>query len=53
MDFLSGRLNVTQIGWSTIEKEYFAALATIESLHWIAATTAGFDLCTYHKNYSS
>ena len=48
--FLSGRFNLTQLGWSTIEKEAFAAIATIERLHWIAATSAGFDLHTDHNN---
>ena len=48
--FLSGRFNATQLGWSILEKEAYAILATLERMHWIAATPSGFDLYTDHNN---
>jgi transposase InsO family protein len=48
--FLSGRFNATQLGWSVLEKEAFAVLASLERMHWLAATPDGFDLSTDHNN---
>lgn len=48
--FLSGRFNAVQFGWSILEKEAYAKLATLERTHWIAATADGFDLYTDHNN---
>lgn len=50
LSFLSGRFNNTQYGWSTLEKEAFAILASLERMHWLAATPSGFDLYTDHNN---
>ena len=50
LPFLSGRFNTTKLGWSTIEKEAYAVLASLERLHWLAATPEGFDLYTDHEN---
>ena len=48
--FLSGRFNSVQFGWSILEKEAYAILATLERTHGIAATAEGFDLYTDHNN---
>ena len=48
--FLSGRFNATQLGWSVLEKEAYAVLTTLDRMHWIVATTDGFDLYTDHNN---
>ena len=48
--FLSGRFNKTQLGWAIIEKEVYAVLASLERMHWLAATPDGFDLYTDHNN---
>jgi len=48
--FLSGRFNKTEMGWPIIEKEAYAVIATLDRLHWIAATQSGFDLYTDHRN---
>lgn len=48
--FHSGRFDPTQMGWSTIEKEAYAVLASVERSHWLAACPAGFDLYTDHNN---
>lgn len=48
--FLSGHFSGAQLGWSTLEKEAYAIMATIERMHWILATTDGFDLFTDHHN---
>lgn len=48
--FLSGRFNATQLGRSVLETEAFAVLATLERMHWLAATPSGFDLFTDHNN---
>lgn len=48
--FLSSRLNRIQLGWSILEKEAYAALVTLDRMHWVAATPAGFDLYTDHNN---
>lgn len=48
--FLSGRFSATQLGWSILEKEAYAAVASLERMHWLAATPAGFDLYTDHNN---
>lgn len=48
--FCSGKFNKTQFGWSILEKEAFAVLATLDRMHWLAASPAGFDLFTDHNN---
>lgn len=48
--FHSGRFSDVQIGWSTLEKEEYAVLATLERSHWLAACPKGFDLFTDHNN---
>ena len=48
--FLSGHFTPTQLRWSTIEKEAFSVMATIERMHWLASSPAGFDLFTDHNN---
>jgi len=48
--FLSGRFSSTQLGWSTLEKEAYAVLASLQRMHWLAATPNGFDLYTDHNN---
>eukprot|EP00178_Gracilaria_changii_P000257 TRINITY_DN1027_c0_g1_i1.p2 TRINITY_DN1027_c0_g1~~TRINITY_DN1027_c0_g1_i1.p2 ORF type:complete len:1106 (+),score=114.18 TRINITY_DN1027_c0_g1_i1:5972-9289(+) len=50
LSFCSGRFNSTQLEWSTLEKEAFAIMATVDRMHWLAATAAGFDLFTDHNN---
>jgi RNase H-like domain found in reverse transcriptase/Integrase zinc binding domain len=50
LGFLSGRFNKTQLGWSVLEKEAFAVMATLERMHWLAATPDGFYLYTDHNN---
>lgn len=48
--FLSGHFSGSFLGWSTLEKEAYAIMATIDRMHWILATPAGFDLFTDHHN---
>ena len=48
--FISGKFNSTQIRWSTLEKEGFAIMETLRRMHWIVATSKGFDLFTDHNN---
>lgn len=48
--FLSGHFTGPQLGWSTLEKEAFAIMATTERMHWILATPDGFDFYTDHRN---
>ena len=48
--FLSGHFTGSQLGWSTLEKEAFAVMATTDRMHWILATPDGFDLYTDHQN---
>lgn len=48
--FLSGRFTGPQLGWSTLEKEAFAIMATVDRMHWVLATPDGFDLFTDHHN---
>lgn len=50
LSFLSGHFTGPQLGWSTLEKEAFAIMATVERMHWLLATTDGFDLYTDHHN---
>lgn len=47
---LSGRFNNTQLGWSTLEKEAFAVIASLDRMHWMATTSEGLDLYTDHNN---
>ena len=48
--FLSGRFNNTQLRWYILEKESFATLASLQKIHWMCATSQGFDLFTDHNN---
>lgn len=48
---LSGRLYKQQLQWCTLEREAYVVLATLERMHWLVATSAGFDLCTDHNNF--
>lgn len=48
--FHSGRFAKTQVGWSTLEKEAFAVMASIECSHWLSSSTDGYNLFTYHNN---
>lgn len=48
--FLSGHFTGSQLGWSTLEKEASAVMATTERMHWLLATPDGFDLYTDHHN---
>lgn len=38
--FLSVRFKKQQIRWSTLEKEAYVVLATLERIHWILETTS-------------
>lgn len=49
--FLSGRFDAQQARWSTLEKEAYAVLDTLQRMHWIAATPDGFDLLTDNNNF--
>lgn len=48
--FLSGQFNKTQLSWSTIEKETYAIISTVERMHWMLAHPSGFDIYTDHNN---
>lgn len=48
--FLSGHFRDAELRWSTIEKEAYAIMATVERMHWLLATHRGFDLYTDHNN---
>lgn len=48
--FLSGRFDTTKLGWSILEKEAYAVLATLERMHSLVTTPDGFDLYTDHNN---
>lgn len=48
--FYSGRLSTTEMGWSTVEKEAYAVMASVDRAHWLASCTDGFDLFTDHNN---
>lgn len=48
--FLSGQFNKTQMGWSVLEKEAYAVMATLDRMHWLVANPDGFDLFTDHNN---
>lgn len=37
------------MGWSTVEKEAYAVLASVERSHWLSACPAVFDLYTDHN----
>lgn len=50
LSFLSGRFDDTQLRWSTLEKEAYAIMASIDRMHWLASGSEGFDLFTDHNN---
>ena len=47
--FLSGRFTETQIRWSTLEKEAYSVMATLDRMHWLASSSK-FELYTDHNN---
>lgn len=51
--FLSAEFFRQQLGWSDPEKEADAFMATVERMHWLLATSAGFGLFTdnHHSNF--
>lgn len=44
--FLSIQLNTIQLEWSTLEKESHAVMATVDCIHWLAATVNEFEFYT-------
>ena len=50
LSFLSGHFNATQSRWSTVEKEAYAIMATVELMQWLASEPQVFDLYTDHNN---
>lgn len=36
--------------WSTLEREAYAIMATVERMHWMIANSRGFDLFTVQNN---
>lgn len=46
--FLSGHCSGPQLGWSTLENEAYAIMASVERMHWLLATSDGFDLFIDH-----
>ena len=50
LSFLSGHFTGSELGWSILEKEAYAIMATVERMHWLLATPSGFDLFTDHHN---
>lgn len=47
---LSGHFISWSLPWSTIEKEAYAIMATIDRMHWLLASSRGFDLYTDYNN---
>lgn len=43
LEFLSVHFTGAQLGWSPLEIKSFAIMATIQRIHWILATSDGFD----------
>jgi len=50
LSFLSGHFTGSELGWSILEKEAYAIMATVERMHWLLSTPSGFDLFTDHHN---
>ena len=50
LPFLSGNLEVSQLRWSTLEKEDFVIMATIERTHCLVSDPKGFDHFRYQNN---
>lgn len=50
LPFFSGHFGRSKLRWSTLEKEAYAIMATVERMHWLLATGHGFDLYTDHNN---
>lgn len=50
LGFLSGRFNLTQLGWSVLEKKAYAVLSLFSRMHWLTATSPGFDFFMDHDN---
>lgn len=40
----SGRFDLTQMGWSTTQKEAYAMLASVERSHWLTACPSCFEV---------
>lgn len=49
LGFLSGHFSDSSLRLSAIEKEAYAIMATIERMHWLPASSRGFDLYTDHN----
>lgn len=47
---LSGKFSAMQMGWSTVEKQGFTVLATLERMLCLVATLEGLHLFTDHRN---
>lgn len=50
MAFLSGAFAGAQLRWSTLEKEGYAIMATVDRMHWVLSNPDGFDIFTDHNN---
>lgn len=50
MSFYSGRFSATEIGSSTVEKEGYAVIATIDRTQWLVSCSDGFESFTDHNN---
>lgn len=48
--FLSAQFRGAELRWLTIEKEEYATMANVQWMHWLLATSDGFDLFTDHNN---
>lgn len=48
--FLSGCFNLTQLGWSVLEKKVYAVLSLFSRMHWVTATSPDFDFFTDHEH---
>lgn len=49
--FPSGKFTGPQLGCSTLDKEAYAIMATTDRMHWVLATTDGFDIFTDQHNF--
>lgn len=50
LTFLSGRVSESQLDCSTLEKEAYPIMTTVDHMHLVLGTSAGFDLFTDHHN---
>lgn len=47
--FLSGRFDTNQFGWSTLKKDAFVVMNTLDRMHWTICTLDGFELNMDHS----